>query len=70
MRMSNKIARDVLWLGHTKKKKNTEETDKYVKYEQSENAARLVVVSVAFEKAKMVRTSRQSHINKLMHDTN
>ena len=50
MRMSNKIARDVLWLGHTQKKKKTEETEKSVKSEQSENAARLVVVSVAFEK--------------------
>ena len=57
MRMSNKIAHGVLWLGHTKKKKKkkkkkTEETEKSVKSEQSENAARLVVVFVAFEKGK------------------
>ena len=58
MHMSNNVARDVLWLGHTKKKKkkkkkkNTKEAEKSVKSEQSENAARLVVVSVAFEKSK------------------
>ena len=76
MRMSNKIARNVLWLGNTKKKKKTEGTEKSVKSEQSENAARLVVVSVAFEKKQKLFGQAASPtstnycmilINKLMH---